>query len=1209
MAQSVLARHEFAQRKGVNVEGLPDAPALNHKALARAPKVSLPVDSERILSDFLGFDVRGAELHAGGEAAEAARAMNAEAFTMGRHVFFGAGRFDPRSAGGLALIGHELTHVLQQASMGNADRRSVDRTAFGAMEMEARGVEEQVFAVVRDRSATIVQNYHRIYETDDGDGLSDRDLRRLDVLSKRALALAEAALSKGQAASANVRVECLDVELELELGTLPDEEIAEQWAGVIVEAIDKQVALAPPAPNVPARLPSGVDIGRDAQLVQPKLRWVFAGQNVPGTWTLVGFEGEYLIYDDGEDAEELPLAVDKKEVEIEDLPDFEQFEDFDDEIREEVKEESPTFGLPLLLEEEPFPGTMDLTETPKEEVQKFREAIGKVGDEKTLKTLFDLLLGRNAPQDSARITIVKRRARALQLDLQQFEPPEEDSYTDTEGSDSEKEEVFKKDKPKRILARRRVKKEEGWLKPNLTTERLESLQTSLKPKGQRAKKVIKPKKGSKDQKERTVEITPRMVMFEKGVRPKKEDIFRKESKFRHPSVVVSTRATLPFTVTEEQREALTKLNKMLAEGIPIEVAAKFCDVKFFIAQYRGLFYNPKTFSKPTRKQHRNLSEIDRPTFSSSVLTEGPLGSSGYYYLYNRSERLKEFEAYQKILEQEAAKIKLALLKLRSKKPSDEMIKATPRATERFKPKTQASIFTHYYSDDYDGSKESMERALKRKEREEKPKPLDELFLELPNPEIPKVSTGDVPVHAARYAYGLKPYGGHEDEVLEPGYDERGRPRHPYSGKLYVSIHPISDYGSTGPLHLVTMQNEHEINIGQVIIYERESQFEALLDKDRVKSQFKAKFPNFSKAYKSVYLEEYGLTEDLFDVFRQTLLGTAVDSDERTFVESLLSQYLAMHAELRMIEAASQEASKQGGILIYRTGTRSFGFEPPPVEKSTPKRTRKKKEGSSSNSDEEVKKRKVNPVKKEPVKEQPVKKAAVKRRPKRDLPPELDQMDIRGVPRLPELDIKPTVESSSESKELQRKKPMLVKPTKNPGLISLPKIELKRHYDVKEMLWLGTLMKMKEQGLLEKDIEIEEEVDYEERARNIVHHYGAITPIRGHDIQCYIRSLVTAAATIYHVIDADQIENFVSAIGDHLAFVNLRHRGQMIDAGGLVAAEVQRVLQVLSGQHFSPEIHIVMWNDEGLLTDFQVNHGTYPVWLYYSPGHFDLINKR
>ncbi|HWA82535.1 MAG TPA: DUF4157 domain-containing protein, partial [Fimbriimonadaceae bacterium] len=90
--------------------------------MARAPKVSLPHDSARILSELVGFDVRGAHFHVGAEAAEAARALGAEAFTMGRHVFFGAGRFDPRSAGGLALIGHELTHVLQQASMTRVDR-------------------------------------------------------------------------------------------------------------------------------------------------------------------------------------------------------------------------------------------------------------------------------------------------------------------------------------------------------------------------------------------------------------------------------------------------------------------------------------------------------------------------------------------------------------------------------------------------------------------------------------------------------------------------------------------------------------------------------------------------------------------------------------------------------------------------------------------------------------------------------------------------------------------------------------------------------------------------------------------------------------------------------------------------------------------------------------------------------------------------------
>ncbi|MEX2261842.1 MAG: DUF4157 domain-containing protein [Bryobacteraceae bacterium] len=56
-------------------------------------------------------DVR---VHAGPEAAGLARDANARAFTVGKHIVFGAGEYRPEVEQGRRLIAHELTHVLQQ---------------------------------------------------------------------------------------------------------------------------------------------------------------------------------------------------------------------------------------------------------------------------------------------------------------------------------------------------------------------------------------------------------------------------------------------------------------------------------------------------------------------------------------------------------------------------------------------------------------------------------------------------------------------------------------------------------------------------------------------------------------------------------------------------------------------------------------------------------------------------------------------------------------------------------------------------------------------------------------------------------------------------------------------------------------------------------------------------------------------------------------
>jgi Domain of unknown function (DUF4157) len=63
-----------------------------------------------------GHDFSHVRIHVEGPAAEGAAALRAQAFTVGSHVVFGAGRFAPQTAEGRHLLAHELTHVVQQRS-------------------------------------------------------------------------------------------------------------------------------------------------------------------------------------------------------------------------------------------------------------------------------------------------------------------------------------------------------------------------------------------------------------------------------------------------------------------------------------------------------------------------------------------------------------------------------------------------------------------------------------------------------------------------------------------------------------------------------------------------------------------------------------------------------------------------------------------------------------------------------------------------------------------------------------------------------------------------------------------------------------------------------------------------------------------------------------------------------------------------------------
>jgi hypothetical protein len=61
-----------------------------------------------------GHDFSHVRVHADSTAADTAKSINASAFTLGNHVAMGSGEYHPHSQSGQRLLGHELTHVIQQ---------------------------------------------------------------------------------------------------------------------------------------------------------------------------------------------------------------------------------------------------------------------------------------------------------------------------------------------------------------------------------------------------------------------------------------------------------------------------------------------------------------------------------------------------------------------------------------------------------------------------------------------------------------------------------------------------------------------------------------------------------------------------------------------------------------------------------------------------------------------------------------------------------------------------------------------------------------------------------------------------------------------------------------------------------------------------------------------------------------------------------------
>ena len=81
---------------------------------ARGGGEPLPDATRELMETRIGADFGGVKVHADAQSDQLNQAIQAKAFTTGQDVFFREGAYQPGSAGGLELIAHELTHVVQQ---------------------------------------------------------------------------------------------------------------------------------------------------------------------------------------------------------------------------------------------------------------------------------------------------------------------------------------------------------------------------------------------------------------------------------------------------------------------------------------------------------------------------------------------------------------------------------------------------------------------------------------------------------------------------------------------------------------------------------------------------------------------------------------------------------------------------------------------------------------------------------------------------------------------------------------------------------------------------------------------------------------------------------------------------------------------------------------------------------------------------------------
>lgn len=81
----------------------------------------------------LGVDLSGVYIHSGAGASQRAVELGADAYALGDDVVFGAGRFDPDTPRGDALLMHELAHVAQTRTAAAAPQPLFERPTPGGI--------------------------------------------------------------------------------------------------------------------------------------------------------------------------------------------------------------------------------------------------------------------------------------------------------------------------------------------------------------------------------------------------------------------------------------------------------------------------------------------------------------------------------------------------------------------------------------------------------------------------------------------------------------------------------------------------------------------------------------------------------------------------------------------------------------------------------------------------------------------------------------------------------------------------------------------------------------------------------------------------------------------------------------------------------------------------------------------------------------------
>lgn len=401
-----------------------------------------------------------------------------------------------------------------------------------------------------------------------------------------------------------------------------------------------------------------------------------------------------------------------------------------------------------------------------------------------------------------------------------------------------------------------------------------------------------------------------------------QSIVEKKKQFEKNKPVLKTTEKIGKTPNPSETVItdLTELNHWRRLGKLQEGLKRSARTRFVIAQYRGITYKITDWRTQARREHRNMAEIKAPLFSASVYKEANLPYT--------TNCLENKEANAELLNY-AKELKKQLLALRKTGSHFKKCK-----DYKYQFDSVYDCLQQEYTKDYDKFGKILAEGKITSEKK------GEVKLNLPNASNPFLSTGDTPLHALKYAYGIKPYEGHQHERIHPRWrkDEKGQigqAEWPYSGKLYVTLHSVAEYYQDTPVHIISHNHLGRLRIndnakGYQIINERETTFPAYIPEGRVFHTHIAKYPSFNGPYKSIYASKYGLDKEFYNLFQQALRDFPPGSVELESTRVLLGEYLCHYHQFRLLDVVQEEVKAKNMVLVYVDERGDLSLNLPPL---------------------------------------------------------------------------------------------------------------------------------------------------------------------------------------------------------------------------------------------------------------------------------------